>query len=256
MSRFFRLYVDAVFVWPVWIVWGLTSTLAVIADPFDKPIQFTSSERLVFWPTVVTLAIIVGIAGRVIVREYVYPRASITQVVLIAIYACSTLTPLIVLVLAVLMPGFMPTNHDVAKLVFYVFAVSIVTSILRRMATGEAFWRRQVSSREPPRIFDRLDPPERGSLFRMQVRDHYVDVITCQGRKSVLIRFSDAIAEVETVPGCRVHRSHWVAAHAVTGSRSEKNKCWVITADGAEIPVSRTYRAEAEAAGILSATGA
>ena len=58
-------------------------------------------------------------------------------------------------------------------------------------------------------------------------------------------------APAEQVAGAQVHRSHWVARQAVTGSRSEKNKCWVTTADGAEIPVSRTYRAGAEAAGML-----
>ena len=250
MLHFFRLYREAVFVWPVWIVWFVASAITAIADPFVKPVQFTLTERAMFWPVLIAVAVLLGIGWRVVVREYLCPQLCAFQILLIGVLCSVTLAPVILLEAIWLIPGYVPTLHDAAMCAFYVLLVSIVVSVLRRLSIGEISWFRPDAAREP-RLFDRLEECERGTLWRMQVRDHYVDVVTCQGISSVLMRFSDAIAEVGEVAGAQVHRSHWVAREAVTGSRSEKNKCWVTTADGAEIPVSRTYRAEAEAAGML-----
>ena len=47
------------------------------------------------------------------------------------------------------------------------------------------------------------------------MQDHYVEVHTAAGSELLLLRFRDALREVEGVDGLQVHRSHWVARNAV-----------------------------------------
>ena len=49
------------------------------------------------------------------------------------------------------------------------------------------------------------------------MEDHYVRVFTDAGESLILLRLSDAMAEVRDVPGLQIHRSHWVAATRWTG---------------------------------------
>lgn len=101
-----------------------------------------------------------------------------------------------------------------------------------------------------PRLLDRLAPEQRGRLYWISVRDHYVDVGTSQGVSSLLLRLSDAMVETAGEEGGQVHRSHWVAWGAVTSAERQRGKMVLILSDGARIPVSKTYRAEVEARGI------
>lgn len=102
-----------------------------------------------------------------------------------------------------------------------------------------------------PRLFDRLPAGDADSLIRLSARNHYVDVVTDKGTSSVLMRLSDAIAELAGVDGLRVHRSHWVAARAVKGHERKGDKRLLILADGARIPVSRTLQRDVVARGFL-----
>ena len=52
-----------------------------------------------------------------------------------------------------------------------------------------------------PRLLQRLDAEDHGSLWSISVRDHYVDVQTSRGVTSLLMRLSDAMAETAPVEG-------------------------------------------------------
>jgi len=103
-----------------------------------------------------------------------------------------------------------------------------------------------------PVFFRRLPPKLGRSLVRISSQDHYVEVVTERGRELVLMRFSDAVRELSGTGGCQVHRSHWVSRHAVVDVRRGKGKLRLVLKDGSEVPVSRTYRPEAEKLGLLS----
>ncbi len=103
--------------------------------------------------------------------------------------------------------------------------------------------RPSAANRQPsaPEILNRLKPQNRGPLVRLSVEDHYTEVVTVRGRELILLRFADALKELGDTPGLQVHRSHWVAEAQVEKLKREGGKLYVITKDGAEIPVSRTY---------------
>ena len=97
---------------------------------------------------------------------------------------------------------------------------------------------------EPAPLLLRLNPANRAALLRLSSDDHYTEVVTRRGRELVLIRFTDALAELGTTPGLRVHRSHWVADEHVLAARREAGRLVIVAIDGERIPVSRTYEAD------------
>lgn len=61
----------------------------------------------------------------------------------------------------------------------------------------------------------------------------------------MLLRFADAIREIGATAGLQVHRSHWVADAQVEKLKRDNGKLFVVTKDGSEIPVSRTFQSAA-----------
>ncbi len=92
-----------------------------------------------------------------------------------------------------------------------------------------------------PRFLDRL-PADLGTrLLSISAEDHYIRAVTDQGSTLILMRFSDALAELDGLDGERIHRSHWVAADAVMRIARDSGRLSVHLTDGRQLPVSRQY---------------
>ena len=101
------------------------------------------------------------------------------------------------------------------------------------------------------RFLDRLPEKLGRDLVYLKTADHYVEAFTTAGSTLVLMRFADAVAELDGVGGLRVHRSYWVARrHVVCADRSHGRTTLRLTG-GHEVPVSRTYMATVRGAGLL-----
>ena len=101
------------------------------------------------------------------------------------------------------------------------------------------------------RFLDRL-PPELGrDLVYLKMADHYVEAFTTLGSTLVLMRFADAITELEGADGLRVHRSFWVARDHVIGTAHRDGRRALRLTGGHEVPVSRSYLADVRAAELL-----
>ncbi len=88
----------------------------------------------------------------------------------------------------------------------------------------------------------RLPQPMGHDIVHVSVEDHYVHAVTTAGREMILMRFRDALAELEMLDGLQVHRSHWVAAAHVVTVRRQGSKMVLQLDNGTEIPVSRAFR--------------
>jgi DNA-binding LytR/AlgR family response regulator len=67
----------------------------------------------------------------------------------------------------------------------------------------------------------------------------------------ILLRLSDAMAEVRDVRGLQIHRSHWVATHAVDRiERLSDGRLRVHLVNGLTLPVSRTFVRAVREAGL------
>mgnify|MGYP005855786519 CR=1 FL=1 len=90
----------------------------------------------------------------------------------------------------------------------------------------------------PNPLVDQL-PADLGSdIIALEMEDHYVRVHTALGSALVLMRLRDAMALVEG-EGMQVHRSWWVARHAVEDVLRDGRNIRLKLARGIEAPVAR-----------------
>jgi hypothetical protein len=103
---------------------------------------------------------------------------------------------------------------------------------------------------EPARFLERLPPKLRGaSLFAVESEDHYLRLHTSRGQDLILMRLSDAVAELEGLQGAQTHRSWWVARDGYTGAERHDGRAVLRLRNGEEAPVSRTYAKALRTAG-------
>lgn len=102
----------------------------------------------------------------------------------------------------------------------------------------------------PARFLDRLPFKLRGAAIRaVEAQDHYLRIHTDRGSDLVLMRLSDALAELEGLEGARTHRSWWVARDAVRAVARGDGRAVLTLEGGVEAPVSRRYARALRAAG-------
>jgi hypothetical protein len=80
-----------------------------------------------------------------------------------------------------------------------------------------------------------------GRILALASEDHYLRVYTEGGTALILMRLSDAMAELNADAGAQTHRSWWVARDAVSKAIRGDGKAMLTLSDGTEAPVSRTY---------------
>lgn len=92
------------------------------------------------------------------------------------------------------------------------------------------------------RFLDRLSAPFQGStLYAVSAEDHYLRVYTSVGETLILMRLSDALHALESLPGMQTHRSWWVARQAVVDIQRQDGKTKLVLVSGMTVPVSRTF---------------
>ncbi len=107
-------------------------------------------------------------------------------------------------------------------------------------------------SETPPtvRFLDRLPPNLGRDLIYLKMADHYVEAFTTAGSTLVLMRFADAVSELDGAGGLRVHRSYWVAGRHVTRAERRNGRTILCLTGGHEAPVSRGYLPAVRQAGL------
>lgn len=80
-----------------------------------------------------------------------------------------------------------------------------------------------------------------GVIRFMRMDDHYLHIHTDHGAGLVLHRMADAARDLTGTDGIQVHKSWWVARHAVTRSARDGRRRFLVLTDGTEIPVGRSF---------------
>jgi DNA-binding LytR/AlgR family response regulator len=115
--------------------------------------------------------------------------------------------------------------------------LQLVVERPRRAAPGEAPTA-AVEPASPARLPDRL----RGArLFAVEAEDHYLRFHTDRGSDLLLMRMSDAVAELEGQGGTRIHRSWWVARDAIAAVHRSGGRATLRLVNGLVVPVSRRH---------------
>ena len=142
--------------------------------------------------------------------------------------------------------AFGPGRVDLLSLAFYVFVISAAMLAINLLADRKPLETHapsaELAASAPPKFLQRLTPKLRGgTLFAVQAEDHYLRLHTSRGSDLILMRLSDAVAELEGLEGAQTHRSWWVAKDGFTAARRNDGRATLLLKDGAEAPVSRTF---------------
>ena len=165
----------------------------------------------------------------------------------VAALSAATAGPVVVLVWLVTGLVFEGEVYPASRLVNFIGPVLIITVAISAI---NVFLGRSPpvqthaggSGTAPARFLDRLPPRLRGSTLRaVQAEDHYLRLHTDRGSDLILMRLSDAVAELEGLEGARTHRSWWVARDAVRDATRGDGRATLTLEGGVEAPVSRRY---------------
>jgi hypothetical protein len=103
---------------------------------------------------------------------------------------------------------------------------------------------------EPVDFRARLPPDLGRDILALQMEDHYVRAHTSHGSVLILLPLHRAIEELGA-PGLRIHRSWWVARHAIAGCVRDGRNLRLRLSNGLEAPVARASVAAVRAEGLL-----
>lgn len=264
MSRFVVRWLALLQAPAVPVSWAVFSLLGIVAGPFGTLEGLSGPQRLLFWPVVIGAGIVLCAGLRVVVVEVFGLRGDLVGAPVLAVLAAVVMTPPLYAATVQFLPESQAMRLHWVELGGLVFLCSISVSAMRYALAQQprgAAANPTPASPAPaevaphsaaPRLMARLDPALRAPLIRLSVRDHYVDVVTGAGQASLLMRFADALAELDGVCGLRVHRSHWVALDAVSRAERRAGKVQVRLCDGSAVPVSRPYQPDLIERGLLT----
>ena len=250
-------------------VFSFLATVALLAylGPFGTWMLLAITDRLLFWATAVGANWLIGyIVLTATVRSF-RDRGWPTWVgvVLAALVTALPGTATVWLVVAIYL-DYQPSDASgIVQLYSQVFVLHLIIGSLvfhlidrtlrQRDATGERPASESAAPEAPgedadaaPRaapeaaLLARLSVRSRAELLHLRMQDHYVEVNTMAGSELLLLRFRDALREVEDVNGLQVHRSHWVARNAVAKvERRGGGRVVLRLVNGARVPVSRSF---------------
>jgi hypothetical protein len=229
---------------------GLAALILGFAGPFGTFESLETVPRICYWVAVVIATYGVGYAVQCTLRIAFADRlaAAWKRVLLFGLVTGVVVT---LAVLAINFVAFGNTGIDVLTLWFNCTLITFGIIALGELLGARQHGASPLAATTSVPILERLPLPQRGTLLSMTVTDHYTEVTTDRGKTLVLIRLSDAMRETGSVAGLQIHRSHWVALHAVKRVIRTDGKLLLELVDGQRLPVSRGYAPAVRAAGLL-----
>ncbi len=225
------------------LVWLTLSVVAGIAGPFGTSGAVAAPVLFAYWTGVVGVSILLSL----IAFRYAegFGRTGAVLIWVLFVLGLSG-------VLHAINSAAFPSWGGVVDWATLTGNVAVVTAAVKLViwgigtpaATGLA------EPARPDPFMARVPIGVRGPLVRIEAQDHYLNVVTTRGEALILMRLSDAIAELSG-RGLQVHRSHWVALDAVKAHRRDKGRDLLVMSDTREVPVSRSFRAAAQDAALF-----
>lgn len=248
----------------------MASAVCTFVGPFNTYSVDNFSSRLIFWSFIILVAMILSNTIQICFQHLLAKRSHFYQ----SAAACCVFTFTYWAFLVVFIPAYYDSKDippasellivvstvsiGIFGIVFYVTNSTqaapeeIVTAPSDILETqGEIAPGPIVTEIGPPQILRRLSPSAGGTLIRMAMRDHYVEIYTEAGQELVHMRFSEALQEVPLSFGQQVHRSHWVNVSEIKGVERENGKVSLRMSDGALVPVARSRKAELKSLRII-----
>jgi hypothetical protein len=237
------------------VAWFASTGVAAIVGPFHTFYALTLDERVMYWGGLIALAIVVSLVMRR-VAAYLVPKDGLTQELAAAGLQTVTLGPLIWLINLVWLGFDVAGAFWLFKHCLVVLVICLSVVLVRRYLTIPHRVDRPGTSADTtllqrPAFMERLPEPLPGRLRRVSANNHHLHIFTEHGERRMLMRFRDAMAELEDLPGFRIHRSHWVAEEALVAIRVEGRRHVAELDCGTLLPVSQANLDPLREAGLI-----
>lgn len=244
------------------VAWALLSVALAIAAPYSLEMEFGFWQRLGYWTSVNLLAIGLATGIRHGMLRW-FPVETLGVLLSIAVVQ-SLVLGFTVWTVNLHVFGFdLQGKVWLAELTLIMLLICLCVAMIRyEVARVRSFVTQEQGSLPaqqedrvvPPRpaFLDRGETPLEGEVLVVSAADHYLDVVTTEGQGRVLMRFRDALSELEAFPGFRIHRSHWVATSELVRVRPEGRRHVADLRSGQALPVSDAYVDDLRRAGLLA----
>lgn len=228
----------------------VASVLTTVMGPFGTFDSMSLTDRAMFWTLAISASVVIGFSVRILAREMAEQVRPVVLDTIAPVIFSVLFTPVLIGLLWLFLAPMDARMPPVAGLFFLSFLIAACVGIMRRVFGFEI----DEQPPEPPRLLQRIEDYAGAELMRMTVDDHYVELFFDDGTTHrLLMRFSDAVAELDGVDGFCIHRSHWVARAAIHRAFRDKGKVMVELRCGAHLPVGPTYREKLGQVGLLPA---
>ena len=233
-------------------LWTILALALTIGGPFGTYATVDIGTRFVYWMLVVPVSALIGFQVSYLV-QMIWPSlplvvsdlASSVGITIIFAPMAWLLTKAMLIAPGVDVPS-------LAEMAFYVFSVAMAVMTARRLIPGieQRNYLPRTHDSKRPRLLKRVPRLIDAQVIRITSQGHFVEIVTDAGTERIRMRLSDAVDEMDNVPGHLVHRCHWVAEEAIAGSETVAGKAQLRLMNGDTVPVSRTYRGTLEEAGV------
>lgn len=207
--------------------------------PFGSQQAFDRPTRYALWLGLTLFGYVCALAAFVLVEAA--PRlarlATPVRVGLAALISAVPQTLAAAWTFPLLQPGRRFGPADLSLLFVAVLVVQLIIALVAFALDRRTPPAAPTIGRSSPKFLDKLPPHVAGDLIALEAQDHYLKVHTDRGSHMLLMRLSDAAAELSEDEGLQVHRGWWVASGAV--ARAGKSRLHL--RNGLTVPVSRTY---------------
>lgn len=242
-KQFLEAYGAKLFSRRIVAAWLIATASLTMTGPFGTFEGFPVVPRCLYWLVVVAASFVIGLGVETAVRMTfpelaAWPETLLTGSLLTVLY-----TPFLYVFTV-----WMGSGDDLTMSPILMAAVVFAVPVVFRATVNLIFpAQAETSDARPgeairPKLLRRIGEEDVTEVTYLSMRDHYVDVFTNAGKRSLLMRFSDAIDELDDVAGLRVHRSHWVAIDAVERLERDGGRTYLHLRCGHKLPVSRAYR--------------
>jgi LytTr DNA-binding domain len=198
---------------------------------YDRPVRYAFWLGLTVFGYVCTLAAFVLVEAAPGLARLKPPA----RLVLAALISSVPQSLAVAWTISLLQPARRFVPADLPALFAAVLAVQLVLALVA-FAVGRRASDPSIA-RTSPKFLDKLPPHLGGDLIALEAQDHYLKVHTERGAHMMLMRLSDAAAQLSNDQGLQVHRGWWVANDAVASA----GKSQLRLRNGLTVPVSRTY---------------
>lgn len=240
---------EARFAGAPWQVWARSAAIGAAAGLFLAVIGAAGTaeapllRRLLYWVPMMTLGVFLGGWVASVATRLLPARANVVLLWAVVTLGVAVVSGALIFFYTGAYWGFRAGWREVPTFALVFLAISAAMTALMIAVTRPGAVTHAPAAgvaATGPRLAERFPAKLKGAaLYAVSAEDHYLRLHTSKGADLILMRLSDAIAELEGVEGAQTHRSWWVAREAVEDARREGERVTLVLKGGAEAPVSR-----------------